>query len=411
MTNWIQFPLVFQLDARLWLAQQSRKIGRPVTLAEVPKAELKRWSDYHFDAVWLMGVWQTGERSRSLALNNPRLNDEWKSVLPDWEAADSASSPFSVADYRVDQSLGGEAALAELRERLAHRGIKLILDFVPNHTAPEHPWVKTNREFYIGIPEDRLEQMNQGAYLPTDDGAYLACGRDPNFPPWSDTLQLNFANADLCRTLIEVLHQIATRCDGVRCDMAMLMVKDVFNQTWGALAGEMRAEFWDVAIADVKKIVPEFLFVAEAYWGTEWHLQQLGFDFAYDKQLYDKILGRDIAGAKAHLGADWEFARKLVRFTENHDESRAANAFGANNKAASLLTLTVPGLRLIHEGQPAGLRVKLPLYLLRWPDEEPDRDAATFYERLLKVINNPAITRGDFHLLEPKGDGAEEVIA
>jgi glycosidase len=411
MTNWIQFPLVYQLDARLWLAQHSRKIGRPITLAEVPEAELERWSNCHFDAVWLMGVWQSGERSRSLALNNRRLNDQWKSAVPDWKAADVASSPFSIADYRVAESLGGEAALAELRKRLTQRGIKLILDFVPNHTAPEHPWVKTNREFYIAIPEDRLEQMNQGAYWSTDDGTHLACGRDPNFPAWSDTLQLNFANVDLCRTLIEVLHQIAGKCDGVRCDMAMLMVKDVFNQTWGALAGEMRAEFWDQAIADVKKTAPDFLFVAEAYWRTEWHLQQLGFDFAYDKHLYDKIVWHDIAGAKAHLGTDWEFARRLVRFTENHDESRAANAFGSNNKAASLLTLTLPGLRLIHEGQPAGLRLKLSLYLLRWPDEEPDCDAATFYERLLEVINNPAITRGKFHLLELKGDGAEEVIA
>jgi hypothetical protein len=171
--------------------------------------------------------------------------------------------------------------------------------------------------------------------------------------------------------------------------MAMLMVKDVFNQTWGALAGKMRAEFWDVAIRETKKIAPGFLFVAEAYWETEWHLQQLGFDFAYDKRLYDRILGGDLAGASAHLGADWEFARKLVRFTENHDEARAASAFGDNNKAASLLTSTLPGLRLIHEGQPTGLRLKQNLYLLRQPDEEPDSDVAMFYQRLLKVMITP----------------------
>jgi len=410
MNRRLPFPLVYQLDARLLLAQHSREIGRSVTIVEVPEAELNKWSNCHYDAVWLMGVWQTGETSRNLALKSSLLIDEWKSLVPDWEAFDVASSPFSIADYHVAQSLGGQAALAEFRRRLADRGIKLILDFVPNHTAPEHPWVKTKRAFYITIPRDRLQHMDQGAYVTTADNAHLACGRDPNSPPWSDTLQLNFANADLCCALIEVLHRIAAQCDGVRCDMAMLMVKDVFNQTWRAMAGDMRAEFWDVAITAIKKIAPEFLFVAEAYWETEWHLQRLGFDFAYDKRLYDKILWGDITGARAHLGADWEFASKLVRFTENQDEARAANAFGANNKAASLLTLTLPGLRLVHEGQPAGLRLKQSLYLLREPVEGTDSDVAMFYERLLKVIVHPAVRLGDFHLLDLTGEGTDAVI-
>ena len=411
MSSWIPYSLVHQLDARVAVAEHSRRIGRRITLAEVPEEELEKWSSCHFDAVWLMGVWQTGEHSRTLALNNPRLIGEWASALPNWTPADVISSPFSISQYSVAQALGGEVALAEFRKRLAGRGIKLILDFVPNHTAPEHEWVKTNREFYIAIPKDRLQQMDKAAYFRTEDGEQLACGRDPNSPPWSDTLQLNFANADLRRTLIEVLCQIACQCDAVRCDMAMLMLKDVFNGIWAKLAGKMRAEFWDVAIAEVKAIAPDFLFLAEAYWGTEWHLQQLGFDFIYDKPLYDMILRQEIAATKRHLGANRDFARKLVRFTENHDEMRAATAFGANKKAASLLTLTLTGLRLIHEGQLEGLRLKQPLYLARRLEEEPDCDVRAFYERLLRVINDPAITRGDLHEIELKGEGASAVIA
>ena len=180
------------------------------------------------------------------------------------------------------------------------------------------------------------------------------------------------------RALIETLQRIATQCDGVRCDLAMLVLKDVFNRTWGSLGGEMDAEFWDVAIAEVKKVAPDFLFLAEAYWGTEWHLQRLGFDFTYDKTLYERIAQVDIAGVKAHLTAEWEFASKLARFTENHDEARAAEAFGANNKAAALLTFTLPGLRLMHEGQREGLRRRSSLFLLRRVEEQHNADVEAF---------------------------------
>ena len=340
-----------------------KSCGRTITLSEVPDAEIEKWSASHFDAIWLMGVWQTGEQSRTLALNNASHPGEWTDLLPDWKPDDVVASPYSIAGYRVADTLGGPAALAELRKRLARRGIKLILDFVANHTAPEHPWISTNRKFYIVVPDGCLEQMEKGACFKAEDGAHLACGRDPNFPPWSDTVQLNFANPEVHSELIRLLQGIAAQCDGVRCDTAMLMLKDVFNRVWGALAGEMHAEFWDVAIAEIRKVAPQFLFVAEAYWGTHWHLQRLGFDFTYDNELYQRLLRRDIAGVRAHLTADWEFARKLLRFTENHDEARATAAFGDNNKAASLLTLTLPGAHLMHEGQIEGLYRKWSLYL------------------------------------------------
>jgi glycosidase len=100
----------------------------------------------------------------------------------------------------------------------------------------------------------------------------------------------------------------------------------------------------------------------------------------------------------------------LARFTENHDEARAAEAFGANNKAAALLTLTLPGLRLMHEGQREGLRRRSSLFLLRRVDEQYNSDVERFYDRLLEVICNPAITRGDFCLLELRGDDSDSAI-
>lgn len=410
MTSSIRFPLIYNFDVRVYLRQQSKENGRTITLAEVPDIEIEKWRVSHFDAIWLMGVWESGKKSRLLALDNLHLTDESTTLVPDWKSDDIFGSPYAIADYHVAEALGGDAALSEFRKRLAQKGIKLILDFVPNHTALDHVWVSTNREFYILIPDERLEGMEEGAYVSTGDGAHLACGRDPNFPPFRDTLQLNLGNSALRAALIETLRRIATQCDGVRCDLAMLVLKDVFNSTWGGLVEKMHAEFWDVAIADVKRGTPDFLFVAEAYWGTEWHLQRLGFDFTYDKTLYERILRGDIARVKTHLTADWEFASKLVRFTENHDEARAAEAFGANNKAASLLTLTLTGLRLMHQGQREGLRRRPSLFLMRRVEEEPDRDVEAFYDRLLKVIDNPAITRGDFSLLELKGERPDAAV-
>src|SRR5215472_8816643 len=123
MSNWTPFPLVYQLDARLAVTEHSRNIGRRITLADVPEQELEIWSSCHFDAVWLMGVWQTGERSRTLALNNALFIGEWTGALANWTPADVISSPFSIAQYSVAEALGGEAGLAEFRKRLARRGI------------------------------------------------------------------------------------------------------------------------------------------------------------------------------------------------------------------------------------------------------------------------------------------------
>ena len=215
---------------------------------------------------------------------------------------------------------------------------------------------------------------------------------------------MNYANPHLQQALIDTLRAIALLCDGVRCDTAITGLKEVFRRTWGELGCQMETEFWDRAIAEVKKTSPDFLFIAEVYGEFEWQLQQLGFDFTYDKVLYDRLVGRDIAAAKEHLRAEWEFARKLARFTENHDWPRAAEVFGLNNKAASLLTLCIPGLRIIYEGQLKGWRKQLPVYLIRRAPEKVDREILTFYQQLLSAIGDPAITGGDFRLLKLPSD-------
>jgi hypothetical protein len=211
----------------------------------------------------------------------------------------------------------------------------------------------------------------------------IAHGRDPYFPGWPDTLQLNYSNPQVRDEMKRELERIAGYCDGVRCDMAMLILTDVFRQTWGLDSGD----FWKGAIESVRERFPNFLFIAEVYWGREWDLQQLGFDFTYDKTLYDRLCRRDAAGVRYHLQAPLEFQSKLVRFLENHDEPRAAAVFPPEvHKPAALLTYLLPGLRLFYDGQLEGRKQKASIHLCRRTAEVLDNDISTFYSRLLRCI-------------------------
>ena len=368
---------------------------------------MRSFADGAISILTLFGLWGSGKRvsdSRELALHDQELTAAFSKVLPDWKPEDVASSPYSVADYSVDENLGGNTGLAQFRDKLKGHSIKLLLDFVPNHTAVEHPWVTTNPDFYINIPEKVLDRVGREDYFITQENRQVACGRVLRAPSWKDTLQLNYANPNLQQALIDTLNTIALLCDGVRCDTAITGLREVFRRTRGELGCQMETEFWDRAIAAVKKTSSDFLFIAEIYGEFEWQLQQLGFDFTYDKVLYDNLVGCDIAAAKQHLRAEWDFARKLARFTENHDWPRATEVFGLNNKAASLLTLCIPGLRIVYAGQLNGWRKHLPVYLIRRPEEKTDCEISAFYQQLLSVIGDPAITAGDFRLLELPSD-------
>ena len=151
----------------------------------------------------------------------------------------------------------------------------------------------------------------------------LAHGRDPYFPGWPDTLQLNYANPATQEAMIGELMKIAGQCDGVRCDMAMLVLPDVFERTWGQRA----PLFWPTATQRVREHVPGFLFMAEVYWDLEWTLQQQGFDYAYDKRLYDRLRDHHARPVREHFHAGLDYQNKLARFLENHDEPRAAATF------------------------------------------------------------------------------------
>jgi len=225
----------------------------------------------------------------------------------------------------------------------------------------------------------------------------FAYGRDPYFAGWPDTLQLNYGNPATQDAMIAELAKIAGQCDGVRCDMAMLALPDVFERTWNIRP----RPFWPEATRRVREQAPGFTFMAEVYWDLEWTLQQQGFDYAYDKRLYDRLRDGHARPVREHFHAGLDYQNKLARFLENHDEPRAAATFAPDvHHAAAVITFLTPGLRFFHQGQFEGRRKRVSPHLVRAPIEAPDAELQHFYDRLLGVLRQPAVRDGRWQLLE-----------
>jgi hypothetical protein len=401
--SWPKHPLVYEINTWVWLGEMTAPAARRATLADVPAAVWDEVARLGFDAVWLMGVWERSPAGRQVALANPVSRADFDRALPGWTEADVAGSAYCVRRYVVDAALGGRSGLAAARRELGRRGMRLILDFVPNHVAPDHPWVVERPECFVRGSEDDLRR-DPGSFRSVG-GRVLACGRDPYFPAWQDVVQLDAFAPALRRAAVETLLDLATQCDGVRCDMAMLLMNDVFARTWGGRVGPPPAtDYWPEVIGAVRREHPEFRFLAEAYWDLEWGLQQQGFDYCYDKRLYDRLEHAGAESVRLHLLAEMAYQERLVRFIENHDEPRAAATFTPEQSRAAAVTFaTLPGARLFHEGQMDGRRVRLPVFLARRPVEPADAGLASFYSKLLRAISTPAFRDGSWRLLERAG--------
>ncbi len=359
-----------------------------------------------FDWIWLLSVWQIGPAGQRISRSIPELRRDFAETLPDLREEDIAGSGFAITGYTVHSALGGDAALARLRDRLRARGLKLMLDFVPNHTGIDHPWVHIDPEYYVAGTEADLEREphNYTRIAHAGGDLILAHGRDPYFPGWTDTLQLDYSNPTTQGAMIAALMKIAIQCDGVRCDMAMLVLPEVFERTWR----RRPPLFWPRAIRCVRERVADFCFMAEVYWDLEWTLQRQGFNYTYDKRLYDRLRDRHARPVREHLHAGLDYQDRLARFLENHDEPRAAATFPqAAHEAAAVITFLSPGLRFFHDGQLEGRLKRISPHLIRAPIEPPNETLHAFYERLLFVLRRPIVRDGQWRLLEcaPAWDG------
>jgi hypothetical protein len=396
-------PQLYEISALPWLLELSRKFGREIKISEVPESEWERLRNLGLDLIYLMGVWKRSSAGRYFSRSQTSLFSHYDECLPGWTLDDVPGSPFSIAAYEPDPLIGTWDDLALLRERLHDLGMRLILDVIPNHTGPDHHWIREHPEYYI---QGSLADYRRapGNFFVTENksgrGEVIAHGRDPYFAPWVDTAQLNYFNPALRAAMIDQVRRISEICDGARCDMAMLMLNDTFYQTWESQLGSTpvpREEFWQEATG----VLPNFIWIAEAYNDSEWALQQLGFNFTYDKRLYDRLRDGFVRDVYLHLKADGAFQVRSVRFLENHDEARAAKVFGKSRlPAIAVLASTVPGMHFFHHGQFEGFSTQLIVQLARAQEETPDEEVRRTYERILRIADSPEFHGNGWNLLQ-----------
>jgi hypothetical protein len=399
----MRHPLLYQVNTAVTLNELGRVRGRQATLDDLSDATFDSLAEAWFEWFWLLGVWRTGPMGRRVSRTNPSI----RKGLGDVPDELIIGSPFAVRDYTVREEWGGQQALARVRNRLASRGMRLMLDFVVNHVALDHPWVDEHPEYFIHGTEEDLAREPQNWIALTSRGArkVFAHGRDPYFAGWPDTLQLNYRHGGLRRAMTEQLRRISRVCDGVRCDMAMLVQPDVFERTWGDKSRPADGSdpvgglFWRDAVREIKAEHPRFTFIAEVYWDREWELQQEGFDFTYDKRLYDRLRSGPGRAVREHLWATPEYQDRSVRFLENHDEPRTASVFPLEvHRAAATIAFLVPGMRFFYDGQFEGRRAHPSMHVGWRPPEEPDPAVQKFYRRLLPCLKRAEVHDGAWQL-------------
>jgi glycosidase len=342
-----------------------------------------------------MGVWELGKFGLGHDRADLTQRERYSQVLPDWKEEDVIGYPLCIVDYKVNHEIGNEDDLQWLRSEFKRRDIRLMLDFVADHTAVDAPEFGTNPNLYIkGRGDDRSRFLGEGVAFAA--GQWIS--------PMYFSAQLNMFNPETRRIQIEKLKWVASRCDGVRVHVAHFALTELFQRQWAAeLDGYPvpEREFWAEAIAEVRQEYPKFVLMAETY-GRD--IQQLllnfGFDYVYDKELLDDLCHGSLDAFRSNM---MRLTDRYVHFIENHDEVRAIARFHDNEKkamAAAAALLTLPGMRLVNFNQWLGYHNTIDVHLRRAPPETYRSETFAFYKKLTELLGSDALKYGEWTPLE-----------
>jgi len=425
-TDWMPRVVMIAKHTYVWLYQLSKKYNKNINrLDAIPEEELKILSDWGFNAIWLIGIW---ERSKASA----RI----KRLCGNPEALASA---YSIYDYVVAQDLGGEEAFNNLKTKAGKYNIKIAVDMVPNHTAIDSKWIKEHPDWFIqrdtspffnyrfngpNLSEDPdIEIYIEDGYYDRTDAAvvfklvekktnkvrYIYHGNDGTSTPWNDTAQLNFLLPEVREAVIKKIIEIAKKSPIIRLDAAMILTKRHYHRLWFPEPGKggdipsrseysmtnsqfnklFPKEFWREVVDRMAIEAPDTLLLAEAFWLMEgYFVRNLGMHRVYNSAFmnmlkmeqnkeYHQVL-------KNILDYNPEILKRFVNFMSNPDELPAAQQFGKDDKyfGVCIMMVTMPGLCMFNHGQIEGFQEKYGMeYQRSYWDEKVDDYLVKRHER------------------------------
>ena len=405
LTKSLQLPTsLYEITTRPYLYLLSQKLNKQCTIRDIPESEFDDWKNKGFEWVWFMGVWELGPSGLKHDQEDQGCINGYNENCPGWTKDDVIGSPYAIVKYSFNPSIGTIDDFRWVREQLHKRGMKLMLDFVPNHSAFEAPEIVSKKNFYIYT---NLSPVPSNRYAPNG----IAYGTEYGSAPWTDVAQYNYFDQEFRNHQISVLKFIASVADGARCDMSHCVINSIFAECWKE---ELQAlgyktpekDFWEEAISAVKGEYPNFIFLAESYHDNEPKLISLGFDYAYDKIPYDRLRDNNVADFIQQISSrSREYKSHGCFFTENHDEKRAVAVFGNYQKAnaAAACLLTLPGMRFFNINQWEGPRNRIDVHLRRGNPEPVNTECVQFYNKLFEVLKLDCMKYGEFTQLNVEG--------